>query len=446
MRNKYRWVSQNAIFILLFLVILNNNIYSIPSFARQTNMSCNTCHTIFPELNAFGRLFKLNGYTLVASETIQAMSDSETVALRITKSSPLSAMMIASYTYKSKEQPSTQNGNFSLPQQFSLFYGGAITPKIGSFIQVTYSDQSGTIGLDNSEIRFADQTELADESFTYGLTLNNNPSMQDIWNSTPSWRFPYTSSSVSPNPMAATLIEGGLAQSVAGLGVYSLWNNLIYTEITLYRSAQQGAQNPPDTSSTSVLKSVAPYWRLALQKQWETFYLELGTYGLSANLYPTGIAGLTNQYTDVGFDLNIEKVIADNMFTAHGSWIHESRTLDAAFTTGSAVNQSGSLDSFRLVGNYYLHSQIGFSLGYFSITGDGDALLYAPESVNGSINGTPNSSGFIFEFDYLPWYNTKLAVQYVAYSKFNGNSDNYDGQGRAASDNNNLYLSCWIAF
>ncbi len=446
MRNKYRWVSQNAIFILLFLVILNNNIYSIPSFARQTNMSCNTCHTIFPELNAFGKLFKLNGYTLVASETIQAMSDSETVALRITKSSPLSAMMIASYTYKSKEQPSTQNGNFSLPQQFSLFYGGAITPKIGSFIQVTYSDQSGTIGLDNSEIRFADQTELADESFTYGLTLNNNPSMQDIWNSTPSWRFPYTSSSVSPNPMAATLIEGGLAQSVAGLGVYSLWNNLIYTEITLYRSAQQGAQNPPDTSSTSVLKSVAPYWRLALQKQWETFYLELGTYGLSANLYPTGIAGLTNQYTDVGFDLNIEKVIADNMFTAHGSWIHESRTLDAAFTTGSAVNQSGSLDSFRLVGNYYLHSQIGFSLGYFSITGDGDALLYAPESVNGSINGTPNSSGFIFEFDYLPWYNTKLAVQYVAYSKFNGNSDNYDGQGRAASDNNNLYLSCWIAF
>jgi hypothetical protein len=409
-------------------------------------MSCNTCHTIFPELNAFGRQFKLNGYTLVASETIQAMSDSETVALRITKSSPLSAMMIASYTYKSKEQPSTQNGNFSLPQQFSLFYGGAITPKIGSFIQVTYSDQSGTIGLDNSEIRFADQTELVNESFTYGLILNNNPSMQDIWNSTPSWRFPYTSSSVSPNPMAATLIEGGLAQSVAGLGVYSLWNNLIYTEIALYRSAQQGAQNPPDSSSTGILKSVAPYWRLALQKQWETFYLELGTYGLSANLYPTGIAGLTNQYTDVGFDLNIEKVIADNMFTAHGSWIHESRTLDAAFTTGSAVNQSGSLDSFRLVGNYYLHSQIGFSLGYFSITGNGDALLYPPESVNGSINGIPNSNGLIFEFDYLPWYNTKLAVQYVAYSKFNGNSDNYDGQGRVASDNNNLYLSCWIAF
>jgi hypothetical protein len=366
--------------------------------------------------------------------------------LRITKSSPLSSMMIASYTYKSKEQPSTQNGNFSLPQQFSLFYGGEITPNIGSFIQVTYSDQDGSIGLDNSEIRFADQTELANESFTYGLTLNNNPSMQDLWNSTPSWRFPYTSSSVSPNPMASTLIEGGLAQSVAGLGAYSLWNNLIYTEITLYRSAQQGAQNPPDSSSTGVLKSVAPYWRLALQKQWETYYLELGTFGLAANMYPTGIIGLTNQYTDVGFDFNIEKVIDVNMFTVHGSWIHESKNSNADFNAGTTANLSGNLDSFRLVGNYYLHSQVGFSLGYFSITGDGDALLYSPESVNGSINGTPNSNGLIFEFDYLPWYNTKFGVQYIAYSKFNGSSENYDGQGRAASDNNNLYLSCWVAF
>ena len=446
MRNKYLSFLQGAIFILLFFVALNLNTQAIPSFARQTNMSCNACHTIFPELNAFGRQFKLNGYTLVATEIVQAMSDSETVALRITKSPPISSMMITSYTNKSKEQPFTQNGNFSLPQQFSLFYAGAITPNIGSFIQVTYSDQSGKFGLDNSEIRFADQTELANESFTYGLTLNNNPSMQDLWNSTPSWRFPYTTSSVSPNPMAATLIEGGLAQSVAGLGVYSLWNNLIYTEVTLYRSAQQGAANPPDTTSAGILKTIAPYWRVALQQQWETFYLELGTFGLSANLYPTGIAGLTNQYTDVGFDLNIEKVIDNNMFTAHGSWIHESRALDATFQAGEAVNKSGSLDSFRLVGNYYLHSQIGFSLGYFSITGDGDALLYVPESVNGSVNGMPNSNGFLFEFDYLPWYNTKLAVQYVAYNKFNGNSTNYDGQGRDASDNNNLYLSCWVAF
>src|SRR5579863_10211074 len=37
---------------------------AVPSFARQTGQPCAACHTAFPELTAFGRRFKLNGYTL----------------------------------------------------------------------------------------------------------------------------------------------------------------------------------------------------------------------------------------------------------------------------------------------------------------------------------------------------------------------------------------------
>lgn len=40
--------------------------YAIPSFTRQTGMQCATCHTVFPELTAFGRQFKLRGYALGA--------------------------------------------------------------------------------------------------------------------------------------------------------------------------------------------------------------------------------------------------------------------------------------------------------------------------------------------------------------------------------------------
>ena len=436
----------SLILTITIIFLANNTSQAIPSFARQTGMSCANCHTIFPELNAFGRQFKLTGYTLVTSESTQAKSDSETVSLRIPNTPQISAMMIASLTYTNKAQPFTQNTNVSFPQQFSLFYAGEITPKIGSFIQFTYEDQSGSIGIDNSELRFADQTELASQPLIYGAILNNNPSMQDVWNGTPAWRFPFTSSSVSPSPTAATLIEGGLAQSVAGLGVYGLWNDLIYAEICLYRSAPQGSHNPPDTTSTGVVKSLVPYWRLALEKQWNDFYLEVGTFGLSAQLFPTGVIGLTDQYTDVGFDVNIEKNMGENMITAHGSMIHETRTLNGTFATGGAAYSSGSLNSFRLTGNYYLHQQMGFTVGYFSITGDGDPVMFAPGSVFGSNNGLPDSNGFIFEYDYLPWLNTKFSIQYIAYNKFNGDSDNYDGQGRNASDNNSLYLSCWVAF
>ncbi len=110
------------------------------------------------------------------------------------------------------------------------------------------------------------------------------------------------------------------------------------------------------------------------------------------------------------------------------------------------MNQSLNLNSFKIVGNYYLDQQFGFSLGYFSITGDGDAAFYAPAEFSGSSTGMPDSRGVIAEFDFLPWLNTKFSVQYIAYNKFNGSGDNYDSAGRNASDNNSFYLLAWLAF
>ena len=432
--------------ILLLLLISQSQVMAIPSFARQTNMSCSSCHTMFPELNAFGRMFKLNGYTLTGIETVQSTDKEDNVTLRLLNIPEVSSMLQASYTYTSKKQPDTQNNNISFPQQLSLFLAGEITPKIGGFIQVTYDDQSGSIGLDNSDIRYANQTELASENLIYGVTLNNNPSMQDLWNSTPAWSFPYESSSVAPSPMAATLIEGGLAQSAAGLGAYGMWNNLLYAEVSLYRSAQQGAPNPPDNTSSGVIKSLAPYWRLALQKQLGSNYFELGTYGLSANIYPSGISGPTDKYTDLGFDLNYEKSLGSDMITAHTTWIHESQNFDATLVSESGSVPKNSLNSFKVVGNYYIHSEYGFSLGYFIINGDAVDALYSPQSVVGSLNGKPDSNGIIAQLSYAPWLNTRFSLQYVAYNKFNGGSDNYDGSGRNAADNNTVYLDSWIAF
>ncbi|MDP4176361.1 MAG: hypothetical protein Q8933_20435, partial [Bacteroidota bacterium] len=373
--------------IIIVLLIDLNNTYAIPSFARQTNLACNACHTIFPELTAFGRQFKRMGYSLVGVGSIQAAPDSETVIMSLPSSPPVSGMIMTSYSYTNKELPGTQNGNFSFPQQLSLFLAGSLTPKIGGFFQITYDQQSGTIGMDNAELRYANQTELFSEGFVYGIDINNNPTVQDLWNSLPAWRFPFAASATSPSPAAATLIEGGLAQKVLGLGIYGLWNDLLYAEVTMYKSAIQGGHNPPDSSSSGVLKSLAPYWRIALQQQINDYYIEIGTFGIAANQFAAGVTGLTNKYTDIGFDLNFEKPLDEKMLTVHGSYIHETLSPDSALSTSTALN------SFNINGNITLHSQIGFSLGYFSITGDNNPALNAPASVSGSANGSPNSSG-----------------------------------------------------
>ena len=67
--------------------------------------------------------------------------------------------------------------------------------------------------------------------------------------------------------------------------------------------------------------------------------------------------------------------------------------------------------------------------------------------MTGSVNGSPNSSGAIGELSYNAWQNTRLALQYVAYSRFNGGSTAYDvAGGRNASANNTLYLYTWLVF
>jgi hypothetical protein len=39
---------------------------AVPSYSRQTGMPCASCHYDPPELNAFGRQFKLEGYTFTS--------------------------------------------------------------------------------------------------------------------------------------------------------------------------------------------------------------------------------------------------------------------------------------------------------------------------------------------------------------------------------------------
>jgi hypothetical protein len=112
-------------------------------------------------------------------------------------------------------------------------------------------------------------------------------------------------------------------------------------------------------------------------------------------------------------------------------------------------NRNSTLRVYRANASYYYRSSYGTfggSLAYFLTDGDSDSLLYAPESVDGSRTGSPDSSGFIFEGDYIFWDKYKFSLQYTAYNKFNGSSSNYDGSGRDASDNNTFYALLWLMF
>ncbi len=66
--------------------------------------------------------------------------------------------------------------------------------------------------------------------------------------------------------------------------------------------------------------------------------------------------------------------------------------------------------------------------------------------VTGNLSGNPATRGFNYEGFWTPVQYVRLGVQYTAYLKFNGASDNYDGFGRNARDNNTLRFYIWAAY
>jgi hypothetical protein len=457
--------------LLVALLAIAPEAVAVPSFARQTGMACEACHTVYPELTHFGRVFKANGYTLTNLKQVRGVSGKKEELLALSQTPPLSIMVLISDTQLKGSLPDVanpaapglaQNGTAGFPQQVGLFYAGKIAPNFGAFLQLTYSNSSGSISIDNTDLRFADVTVLPDSSpLIYGVSLNNNPTVQDLWNSTPAFGFPYTGSNASVSPLANPAINGTFAQNVAGLSGYVFWDESLYAEVGGYRSAKQGSANaltgaagPLDGTASNVVQGLAPYWRLAYEHNWDRHSLEAGLYGATFKLLPGAgvpLTGPVNRFNDVAEDLQYQFVGDEHQFSLLATRIHEAMTLDASFAALGAANPKDDLTTWRGSATYYFRRKIGGTVSYFSTTGSTDTGLYQATAPGGpgvvtSANGSPDTRGWTAELNYLPWLNVKLTAQYTWYSKFNGSGSNYDGVGRNASDNNTLYLLLWFAY
>jgi hypothetical protein len=434
--------------------------FAVPSFARQTGMDCAACHTSFPELTPFGRDFKLNGYTLGERQAI-----------------PLAAMAQFGITNMNKQ--STDGQTYMVKQndpQFegmSLFVAGKISDYAGAFVQWTYENldhfaDDGSIRRhshsDNIDIRLAGNGDFFGKNLIYGLDLNNNPSVQDVWNTTPAWGYPYNSSKVAGlgnslgfvgAPSFGTIIDGGLAQTVAGVGGYFYWDRHLFGELSFYGTADKlfrplSYGNWYNNSQNSALAGRDnPYWRLAWNQDWGSNSLMIGTYGMQVNIFPDATIrnGPTNRFTDIAFDTQYQFLSDPHIFTAQATYIHEKQHYDASYDpsclVGGACNQDNHLDTFKAKASYLFNRKYGATLAYFQTTGSADSGLYTTNST-----WKPDNRGYIAELNYNPWTNVRVALQYTGYTKIDGANAGYDATapGRKASDNNTIFLNTWFAY
>src|ERR1700687_323370 len=111
----------NAFAIACIAIFFVQSAYAVPSYSRQTGLPCASCHYAPPELNAFGRKFKLEGYTFATKPEVSEDKKDHNSALHLLEAFPLSVVFDTSFTSTKAPQPATQNGNFEFPQAASLF-------------------------------------------------------------------------------------------------------------------------------------------------------------------------------------------------------------------------------------------------------------------------------------------------------------------------------------
>jgi len=468
-------LGQGAALSLLLLACMVGPAGAVPSFARQTGQECPACHVSWPELTPYGRFFKATGYTI--GKTFWSSEAGINYA-------PVAVMAQASVSHvrnNSMIDPDTgdtvsvmQRQNSLVFSGGSLFFATKLNDYVGVFYQWTYDNLAttadGTLGghssIDNTDIRAAYKYAPVNAEipqWIVGLTLNNNPTVSDLWNSTPAWGYPYTSSPLAPTPAAATLIDGGLAQQVAGLGAYAFWQKSVYVEFANYRTANvldnafRRALPYNEPGGVLAVTNYNPYWRAAYAFDWGANSIMIGTYGMVANVYPDNLNTTTptDRYRDIAVDAQYQYITDPHTFTAQATYINERQSYNASYNavqeTGAGIgagptpaNLNDTLRTFKAKGSYYHDRKYGGTIAYFQTTGSADAGLYGTDA-DGNAR-TPNSSGYIVELDYLPIQKVRLTLQYTGYSKFDGAKTNYDGNGRNASDNNTLFFNVWVAF
>ena len=387
--------------------------YAVPAFARQTDQSCIACHAggQYPELTPYGRLFKLTGYT-IGERTTPVSVMGVIGASKMANTDSINTSLSAN-TGQGLANPTNSKLSF---ETASLFFAGKISDNVGGFAQVTYDNYAspdasgantvGHSGADNIDIRYADQIVTPTSNLIYGLSLNNNPSVTDPWNTSWAWMsyVPSTSGKGSNAYIDATTPypNHGMPGLISGLNAYAFIDKTFYGEIGFYRTANKALSFMNSGHDAAPINGSNPYWRLTYNKEWGPQNLMLGLSGMNGHPYDSNAGvgwGDSASYYSVksnGADFQYQYLLDPHTITVQSVYQHQ-------LTSPSAQDGGAPFGTniFRLKGSYVYMAKYGGSLSYFNRTGDFNMA----------------TSGNTYELFYTPVQNIRIGVQYINYTK-----------------------------
>lgn len=423
--------------------------HALPSFARQTGTECSACHIggVGPHLTPHGIQFKLSGY---------ADGDQASV--------PLSAQLRVSHN--ELQLPSERSANRL--DEASLYVAGRLAPNLGIYLKVMHSDDPFNSGnprnteLHNLDVRYAGSARLKDRDLAWGLSLNNNPGVQDPLDANQAWGFPALGTTGS---LFNGTTHPTTPRRVLGLTGYALWDQHWYAEAGGYRSLSRSLQDrlgQDPQGDPGRFSGLAPYWRLAYLHDMKTQFFGGGIYGMNAkrqlavtNPQPlaTERSGPSDELTDIGIDAMYEYIgTRQHVLQLRANALRERRrygTTPMNPYTGAVAPAAVTVRELTLAGTYVFRQSYGITAALMR-SASTDAVRYYPFGRSDSkvryaeLFWTP----FGKEDSWAaPWANLRLAAAWTRFGKFNGGTQNVFGPySPNAADLNSFQVYAQVTF
>ena len=263
----------------------------------------------------------------------------------------------------------------------------------------------------------------------FALAPGFAPAIANLWLATPPFAVP------SYRSMTDKATLGDDPNSLAfDIGRYdAMWDDTWFSEIAAYGGLGRDLERISNMQAMGGADGAAvPYGRLTLQREFldGQHHLTLGGYGLHVNVRPTAISGFGDDgYTDVAADAtwrwtaHPERTVSDALI-AHVLVLHEGESLMASHAVFGAA-RNDALTVFRSDVSYSWGGPVSPAVQYFQVTGTSDPVRL------GTLDGSPNSKGWIAGIDCVPrpdsplaLLNVRLGLQFIAYSQFDGTTGN----------------------
>jgi hypothetical protein len=396
----------------LFLVIIcmPYTSHAVPSYARQVQKPCTACHTIWPNLNQYGRQFKVKAYTDVSEKWEMINKDN----MNLTTIFPFSARIL----YFPENRVETNNPSFAQSSTtvdaVQLFIATRAYDYAGVFASAEWSPDTDTIGVPTAKLAF--QYPLG-EGNTIGLVAFKglSPSADPfnslggrdrslVWGdeSTPlvltaGWTFDFFS-------------EGNVGTVLHG---YFLGNRLYAAVGALRGGLSADASAGALINSATTVSDTDPndlYSRIAWDQKLPNGAVTFGAAYYDGKQRISSVAPGVTLITPP-YDSKVKRTYVDLSLEQNYGEDHMLE-VQALYGSGKETNVFGGgegrkFDGFYVEGSYFYDRKIGFVAAINKIKFKDQDIALDP------VVNPDKVDSWLVSLNYLPWLNTKFALQYV---------------------------------